>query len=278
MKSIHLWAARSVLADVALAGCQAATSKPVAEPEPEPAPPPPSLTGTWSLNNPDTEDDGQSFTPVILLASVGEGFIEASRRYDATGAVDGEWSHQGGWSATETTIVKKWYYHHENGHDAVTKQYHWGDDEHSILYVECWGCEGPDSQFTRLTRVPNALPDLTGAWIGYNDGRTDQLTVDGDRVTFSLSHPIDGENTHTGTGTLDPATYFISMTDVTNSDGELLEGDGIGRLAVAPAHDGAILVSKFWEESPIRDRIAADEHEEPFPYGGYHQLLKRVTP
>ena len=46
--------------------------------------------------------------------------------------------------------------------------------------------------------------------------------------------------------------------------------DGVARIGVAPAHDGAIRMSKMWEESPIMERLIEG--------GGYHSVTVRTVP
>ena len=259
---------------VLAAACQAAMKNPEPEPEPTPTPTPPGIEGTWAGTNSYVED-GQAFTEVMLLTFVGERFIESFEQRDASGAVTDDSSHQGGWSATETMIQKKWY---DGEHGAVDKKYYWVDDEHGILFVEHWTSDGPESQFTRLERVPNALPltDLFGTWSYlnmYNNERwTLAISPDG---SFMLTSHGEKGSTVTGVGVPDLENYFINLTGLMEQDAGSSEPvtlfDGVGRIAFAPGTtDGGIRVSPWFDESPIAEQIEKDS-----PYGAYWMLFRK---
>ena len=284
MKALHLWMAGAALAAIALTGCQAATSKPAAEPEPTPPPEPaPGLAGTWGWSSAPFEEDGETFTEHMLLTFVGDRSIEAWEKRNAVGERVEDWFHLGGWSATDTTIEKRWYDTGNDEHGSVMKRYYWGDAEHKLLYVEFWQSDDPESHYSRLTRVPDALPDLDGTWTFFNMYNNLHWRVTFDGKTVSVAWRPEDEvlyNIATGTGALDPDTYFLDLTGITFvpkedvSAIEQFDEAGVGRLAVAPSHNGRLRVSPFWDESPIVDRRVA-EGDAPVPYGHYWMHLKR---
>ena len=266
----RMMAIAAIVAAVVLTGCSGAV-KPTMEERPEPEPLP-TLAGTWRSTSSFIED-GRTLTEVMLLTLIGERFIESTAQYDAEGQTvsDGHW--QGGWTADDAMIEKRW----DPGEDgSVAKNYYWGDARRSVLFVECWTCDHQERDFTRLERVPDALSvaDLFGTWTYFqrDDGSTWTLMILPD-ATFSLLRvSLDGGRFHiTGKGAIDLENYFINLTELTRhgEDGEDSPWYGVGRAAFAPGTDSGIRVSWPYHEPPIRA-----EGEDP--YGNYWMLFKKV--
>ena len=273
----RMMAIAAIVAAVVLTGCSGAV-KPTMEERPEPEPLP-TLAGTWRSTSSFIED-GRTLTEVMLLTLIGERFIESFAVYDADGQTVDDWHQQGAWTADDAMIEKRW----DPGEDgSVAKKYYWGDARRSVLFVECWTCDDQERDFTRLQRVPDALPvaDLFGTWMLTEDGgeATWTLMILPD-ATFSLlkvSLDTGGRFHITGKGAIDLENYFINLTELTRhredgEDGPWGDG-GVGRAAFAPGTDGGIRVSWPWHEPPIRD---ASGHEDPEPYGNYWMLFKKV--
>ena len=263
---------------VLAAACQAAMKKPEpADPEPTPKPAPPGIEGTWTRTSSYVED-GEAFTEVMLLTFIGERFIESFEKRDATGVLIDDWPGQGGWTATETMIQKKWY--NDDEHGAVDKEYYWvDDDEHGVLFVECWECDGRDTQFSRLERVPNALPltDLFGTWLSIGNDETQNLTIspDGNFVLTTAEAGSTSANIVTGVGVPDLENYFINLTGLMEQEAGSTEPgpmfDGVGRIAFAPGtKDGGIRVSTWWNETPIAEQLGKYH-----PYGNYDKVFRK---
>lgn len=271
MRAISVLTAGVVLAVFALSGCQAAMSKP--EPEPTPVEPP-GIVGTWAWSTTFVED-GETRTESMLLTFVGDRYIEAWALFDTDGDQVDDWRHQGGWSSTDTTLTQNFHYHYdERGSGSVEKRYHWGDDAHSILYVERWTDTGPSPVFFRLTRVAAPLPtNLVGTWSNVFDGTTWSVTIAADG-TFTVTKARDDyAEVISGAGSIDLTNYFINLTALTIQFGDAEPKqyeEGVGRAAFAPAHNGKIRVSPPWHEPPI-----AESHENDDPYGLYWMLLER---
>ena len=264
-----LMVAGAVLAVVVMAGCSAATGKaePEPTPEPTPPPPPPGIQGTWSRSSAYIEN-GSSFTESTLLTLVSSGrYIESWERTEA-GEVVEDWRKRGGWTDNDgMSITRRWQ---TDSFVSFEKIYYWGNAEHSVLYVECWDCDHITSSLWRLTRVANPLPDLEGTWVfDGDDDEKHSMTIAGVDISYTLTNEDGSDSTITGTGTLNPDTLAIHVTGATWDDGELLFGDGQGVLAIAPAHNGALVVSTFWDEKDTEDE------PEKFPYGGYHRIFTR---
>ena len=162
----------------------------------------------------------------MVLTFIGERFVEAWEAHNAAGdccrGYGGRLAPLWWVAVTDTTLEKRWYNRDEEAYGTVTKTYYWGDAEHSTLYVACWSCDEHGPQFTRLVRVANTMPGLSGTWTFF-DRYADELrslSIDGDTVTFSVVGGGDG-STLTGTGTLDPATYFLDLTGAVWDDGVL---------------------------------------------------------
>jgi hypothetical protein len=214
-------------------------------------------------------------TEVMLLTLIGERFIESHASYDAEGQTLHDWHDQGGWTADDAMIEKRW---HPGEDGSVAKKYFWGDAGRNVMYVQCWTCNHHDARFARLERVPDALPvaDLFGTWtfLEEGDGSTWTLMISPD-ATFSLLKVWpDGRRFHiTGKGEVDLENYFIDLTELT-SHGEGREDTlwrgGVGRTAFAPGTDGGIRVSSPFNEPPIMNE---DELE---PYGNYWMLFEKV--
>ena len=268
----RMMAIAAIVAAVVLTGCTGAV-KPTMEERPEPEPLP-TLAGTWQSTSSFIED-GRTLTEVMLLTLIGERFIESIAQYDAEGQTVSDWHHQGGWTADDAMIEKRW---HPGEDGSVAKKYYWGDAQRSVLFVECWTCDDQEQEFTRLQRVPDAaLPvaDLFGTWTYFqkDDGSTWTLMISPD-ATFSLLKvwPDGGRFHITGKGAIDLENYFINLTELTRhrEDGE--DGPwlgGVGRAAFAPGTDGGIRVSWPHHEPPI-----VTEGEDP--YGNYWMLFKKV--
>ena len=276
----RIMASAAIVAAVVLTGCSGAV-KPTMEERPEPEPLP-TLAGTWRSTSSFIED-GRTLTEVMLLTLIGERFIESFAVYDADGQTVDDWHHQGAWTADDAMIEKRW----DPGEDgSVAKKYYWGDARRSVLFVECWTCDDQERDFTRLQRVPDALPvaDLFGTWMLTEDGgeATWTLMILPDATFSLLKVSLDGERFHiTGKGAIDLENYFINLTELTRhrEDGE--DGPwgvgGVGRAAFAPGTDGwMIRVSWPWHEPPIRDALVESGREDPEPYGNYWMLFKKV--
>ena len=264
----------AVLAVVVMAGCSAAMSPATIKAEPEPTPepaPPPGIQGTWSRET-DYIENGSSFTESVLLTFVSGGrFIESWERTEAGEVVD-DWTERGGWTDNDgTSITRRWHVYATDSFVSFEKRYYWGNAEHSVLYVECWRCDHIDSALWRLTRVANPLPDLEGTWVfdGGDDEQSHSMTIAGADISYTVVEVDGSEFTVTGTGTLNPDTLAFHVTGATNDDGELLFDDGQAVLALAPAHNAAIVVSTFWEEQDTEER------PEETPYGGYFRKFTR---
>ena len=247
------------------------------QPKPEPLP---TLSGTYRSTNTFIED-GRTLTEVMLLTLIGERFIESFAVYDADGQTVDDWHHQGAWTADDAMIEKRW----DPGEDgSVAKKYYWGDARRSVLFVECWTCDDQERDFTRLQRVPDALPvaDLFGTWtlLEEGDGSTWTLMISPD-ATFSLLKvwPDGGRFHITGKGAIDLENYFINLTELTRHREDREDSpwwDGVGRVAFAPDTDGGIRVSWPWHEPPIVNARAEGEDPED-PYGNYWMLFKKVA-
>ena len=218
----------------------------------------------------------------MLLTLIGERFIESVAQYDAEGQTVSDGHHQGGWTADDAIIEKRW---HPGEDGSVAKKYYWGDARRSVLFVECWTCDHQERDFTRLERVPDALSvaDLFGTWtlLEKGDGSTWTLMISPD-ATFSLLKvwPDGGRFHITGKGAIDLENYFINLTELTRhrEDGEDGPwGGGVGRAAFAPGTDGGIRVSWPYHEPPIMNALAeSDEDVELDPYGNYWMLFEKV--
>ena len=270
-----LMVAGAVLAVVVMAGCSAATGKAEPEPTPEPPPPPPpGIEGTWSRETTYIEN-GSSFTESVLLTFVSSGrFIESWEETNEAGEVIGDWRERGGWTDNDgMSITRRWRHDETDSFVSFEKSYDWGNAEHSVLYVECWGCDHITSDFWRLIRVANPLPDLEGTWAfdGFDgdDEEKHSMTIAGANISYTLTNEDGIDSTITGTGTLNPDTLEIHVAGATSDGGDLLFGDGQGVLAIAPAHNGALVVSTFWDEKDTEDE------PEKSPYGGYHRIFTR---
>ena len=267
----RMMAIAAIVAAVVLTGCTGAV-KPTMEERPEPEPLP-TLAGTWRSTSSFIED-GRTLTEVMLLTLIGERFIESFAQYDAEEQTVSAWHHQGGWTADDAMIEKRW---HPGEDGSVAKKYYWGDAQRSVLFVECWTCDDQEREFTRLQRVPDALSvaDLFGTWtlLEEDDGSTWTLMISPD-ATFSLLKvwPA-GRRFHiTGKGAIDLENYFINLTELTShqEDGEDYPWrGGVGRAAFAPGTDGGIRVSWPGHEPPI---VTEGEG----PYGNYWMLFKKV--
>lgn len=281
-----LMVAGAVLAVVVMAGCSAATGKaepePTPEPTPEPAPPPPGIQGTWSWSTTYIEDGRTETESLLLTFTAGGRFIESQKRSDVDGNETDFWYQQGGWMADDTTITKTYHepYHNQSG--MVVKQYYWGDDEHSVLYVSAWGDNDTSPVFFRMARVTDALPELAGligTWSEqhYYDNMTTLWTVTiGADGSFEIKEEQpDGVEIHSGTGTIDLDNYVINLTGVMIRNG--VDGEpevwetGVGRVAFAPAHDGRLRVSPLWDEPPYE----VDEDDNAMPYGNYFLRVQK---
>ena len=273
--------ATALVAAALLAGCPGGTPKDAAETaETEPLP---TLIGTWQSTNTFVED-GRTLTEVMLLTLIGERFIESHASYDAEGQTVGVGHDQGGWTADDAMIEKRW---HPGEDGSVAKKYFWGDAGRTFMYVQCWTCDHHHANFARLERVPDALPvaDLFGTWMLTEEGgeATWTLMISPD-ATFSLLrvNPDGGRFHISGKGTVDLENYFIHLTELTrHSHREGREdmpwGGGVGRAAFAPAVNGGIHVSWPWHEPPIIDaRAERDENVELEPYGNYWMLFEKV--
>ena len=269
----------AIVAVVVLTGCTGAVKKPTMEEQPEPEPLP-TLAGTWRSTSSFIED-GRTLTEVILLTLIGERFIESVAQYDAEGQTVSDGHNQGGWAADDAMIEKRW---HPGEDGSVAKKYYWGDARRSVLFVECWTCDHQEQYFTKLERVPDAMPvaDLFGTWMLTEDGgeATWTLTITPD-ATFSLKR-VEGDGIFhiSGRGTVDLDNYFINLTELTRHREDREDTpwwDGVGRAAFAPAPDGGIRVSWPWHEPPIMNaRAESDEDVELEPYGSYWMLFKKV--
>ena len=275
MKPLHLWTAAAVLAVLSLSGCGGAVSKPSAEPtDPDPLPIP-SLTGTWAWTD-EFDDSGLTFS--LLLTFIGDRYIEIWERHEADGTRT-RWSNeQGGWSVADGVLTKDYYLHDFDegtaSEGSVDKAYSFEDAD--TLRIECWTCNLPSTYVDTMTRVADPLPDLEGSWIGYPYGEswTVELTISGSAITYVEMYHDDGSSIiSTGTGTLDPETYFIEIANLVDNEGK----DGPARLAVAPGFDGTFNLSPYWVEPPIAEqRFETERHPHMYPYGLYHLQFERA--
>ena len=261
-----------------LAGCPGGTPKDAAETaETKPLP---TLIGTWQSTDTFVED-GRTLTEVMLLTLIGERFIESFALYDAEGQKLDDWPGQGGWTADDAMIEKRW---HPGEDGSVAKKYFWGDAGRTVMYVQCWECDHHDANFARLKRVPDALPvaDLFGTWMFTQEGdeATWTLMISPDETFSLLSVSPDGGRFHiSGKGRVDLENYFIHLTELTrHREGREDEPwwDGVGRAAFAPGTDGGIRVSWPLHEPPIMDARAARGEDELEPYGNYWMLFEKV--
>ena len=143
----------------------------------------------------------------------------------------------------------------------------------------------PEDLFTRYERVPDALPDLVGRWTSTPDpdGRISSLTVEADGSVV-WEQPIqvrdddiwvDGTRRLTGTGSLDPDTYFLNLTGATltwiRTDGsvvsEIALRDHVARIPVAPTVHGIVA------SDPAIESYGLDDHA---PFGAYWIHLERA--
>jgi hypothetical protein len=285
-----LMVAGAVLAVVVMAGCSAATGRatePEPKPEPTPAPPPPGIQGSWSWSTTYINEADETYTESLLLTfTAGGRFIEAWRETDVDGNERDLWHHQGRYSIDDTTITKSFHDpYHEDGLQSgmVVKQYYWGDDEHSVLYVSSWRHNETSPVFFRMARVTDALPELAGlvgTWSEqhYNDGNMTTLwtvTIGADgSFEIKEEQPNGYVETHWGTGTVDLDNYVIDLTDVMIRNG--VDGEpevwetGVGRVAFAPAHDGRLRVSPLWDEPPYEVETGNE-----WPYGHYFLRVQK---
>ena len=218
----------------------------------------------------------------MLLTLIGERFIESFAQYDAEGQTVSAWHFQGGWTADDAMIEKRW----DPGEDgSVAKKYYWGDARRSVLFVECWICDHQVRDFTRLARarlerLPDALPVayLFGTWtfLEEGDGATWTLMISPDATFSLLQVKPDGSRFHiTGKDAIDLENYFINLTELTRHREDREDSpwwDGVGRAAFAPGTDGGIRVSWPWHEPPIVNARAEGED----PDGDYSMLFKKV--
>ena len=271
---------------LAVAGCEKVVYR---DPEPiPPAPTPPGLTGTWKYESTYVED-GQMLTETMFLTLVGERFIEGFAKYDAAGVEVDDWFHQGGWEATDTTITKRWSLDDNGATDSVTKSFYWGDDQHGSIFVHCWTCDDPATNYQRMERIaPTVLQpaNLFGTWSYEQEHGVVSIAIAADG-SFLFTFPEQGtadRNTITGKGTLDLDNYVINLTDLVRYDAENGEtrvflgyldvADGIGRIAFAPAPNG-IRVSDVWNEPPTNMRLHEALGHRLRPYGNYWRLFTK---
>ena len=272
-----------------LSGCRGA----VVAPEPESVPLS-GLQGTWRTTEQWQTEDGALTTEVRLLTfTAGGRAIDAVTEYDATsGERLDEWATASGWKATDDTVTHHWVDDFEDPPElgAVDKSYYWGDEQHNILFMHTWWdreSSPPEDLFTRYERVPDALPDLVGRWTSTPDpdGRISSLTVEADGSVV-WEQPIqvreddddiwvDGTSRLTGTGSLDPDTYFLNLTGATQTirtDGSVvseiaLGEDHVARIPVAPTVYGIVA------SDPAIESYGLDDHA---PFGAYGIHLERA--
>ena len=271
---------------LAVAGCEKVVYRDREPDPPPPSPTPPGLAGTWSYST--TYDrDGQMVTQTMWVTFIGERFIEGFVLHDDNGMLIDDWYAQGGWEAADTTITKIWDPAPGN---SVTKDFFWGDDQHDTIFVQCWTCDDPATEYWRLKRIDPAViqPDnLFGTWSHQTeDAGVIRITIAQDR-SFLYTFPEGGTeevNRITGKGTLDLGNYFIDLTDLVSFDaatGETRiflgyhdEADGTGRLAFAPAPNG-IRVSSLWSEPPTNMRLHQAYGDTLRPYGDYEKAFTK---
>ena len=96
------------------------------------------------------------------LRSQANALFESREVRNAEGEVVNSWNGQGGWSSTDTTITKTYYYPWDDNGQPVTgtieKSYFFMDA--NTLFVHCWGCDYLDRGYDRLTarRRSNSRP------------------------------------------------------------------------------------------------------------------------
>ena len=234
--------------------------------EPEPEPLSLSLVGTWRTTDTWTTDDGEARTAVDLLTFVGDRAVNTTTIYDGANDVLGNWFLASGWEEIDdTTITRFWFEDfteddvHNPTHGSVEKSYHWGNAEHSVLFLHQWGSPYTSGEaYHRYERVAlDTLPSPVGAWRYESRDDVYELTIGLDG-SFVFAHTEEDGIVWrlTGVGVLNLEDYTIALTGLeyseTDASGVVTFGpetwhDGVGRVAFAP-FDRGYAVSTPWDE------------------------------
>ena len=273
----------TLLALVAMLGCQRATPVQPEAPSPEPAPPPPGLQGSWIFtedwyeHDDDLDDYVRIGTLVDVLTFTKSRYILYRSHYLMDGTFEYEWANSGTWEPTAQVITKIYYDNHDDDDDTpevlrrLNKKYRWAEGR-AELFLQHWDWGDPDAPYEVYKRVavPADLAPVDGTWKGADDdddgnGFTMTTTADGSfTIAVSVAESQAGRRgtwTATGKWTLDEAEYFLNLTELVREwtpaageeslpqDQPQTWNNGIGRIAYAPTDQPSqIVVSPIWQE------------------------------
>ena len=297
MRGIHLWMVSAVLTVFALAGCQAAMSKPEPKPEPTPAPTPTPtptelLGGTWRSVSPWHDDDERLVGTLVQTVTFTKSRWIAQHDvyvYD-NGTPQEPWpnSDSGAWEASADSIKLTWYNRDDQEDDALPDapeqfyvNYLWANDDRTQLLLQQWGGDEVRHEYFLYTKVV-APVSLDGTWTygQPNDEFGGRLSiwstvVNGQSLEWVAQYDPDEE----------PGGFFATITGTDMEEGFITMHPNdapagvVLRLAIAPGYSAdSILVSPFWDEGVSHGEGEEEVWTSPnpkYPHGNYWMHMLR---